>query len=187
MEHYWIAKEDNASTTSKLHSHHHHHSNFDEHRMTLITSEGKDGWRAELRQYLKNHPKDVGKDTDVVKWWQVGSYQFISHSIHLLSPWIMSIGSHPQIPHPRKNCPQHPRCPSLIHPLWMTFLCCKTCRNRPLFMPQLWALWTASNHEVCVEGECSRSNGMEFWWDWNSGFEGVWGPSCSGQQNSGLG
>ena len=45
-------------------------SDFDRHRLALLSSRGKDeGYQAELQRYLKDLPADVTKD--IVKWWQV--------------------------------------------------------------------------------------------------------------------
>jgi hypothetical protein len=47
-------------------------SEFDRHRLMLLSSQVEgEGWRAELRSYLKDMPADVTKDTDIVEWWQV--------------------------------------------------------------------------------------------------------------------
>jgi hypothetical protein len=34
----------------------------------------KEGWALELRQYLKDRPANVKKDTDIVQWWQASSF-----------------------------------------------------------------------------------------------------------------
>lgn len=46
-------------------------SEFDRHRQSLITEDEDEGWKAELRRYLKSVPAEVTKDTDIVTWWQV--------------------------------------------------------------------------------------------------------------------
>jgi hypothetical protein len=46
-------------------------SEFDRHRLTLVSEEQEEGWQAEIRRYLKDLPVNVTKDTDVVAWWQV--------------------------------------------------------------------------------------------------------------------
>ena len=46
-------------------------SEFDRHRLTLVSDEQEEGWQAEIRRYLKDLPANVTKDTDVVEWWQV--------------------------------------------------------------------------------------------------------------------
>ena len=47
-------------------------SEFDRHRLALLSSQDEDeGWQSEMRQYLKDLPADVTKETDIVKWWQV--------------------------------------------------------------------------------------------------------------------
>ncbi|KAF5378162.1 hypothetical protein D9615_007596 [Tricholomella constricta] len=43
-------------------------SEFDRHRLTLLTDE-TDNWQSELRRYLKDVPADVTRDTDIVAWW----------------------------------------------------------------------------------------------------------------------
>ena len=48
-------------------------SEFDHHHHTLLLGQEGEGWQAELRQYLKDMPTDVTKDTDIMKWWQVSS------------------------------------------------------------------------------------------------------------------
>ncbi|KAG6912815.1 hypothetical protein DXG01_011796 [Tephrocybe rancida] len=35
----------------------------------LLTQKGEDGWQAELSRYLRDVPKDVDADTDIVSWW----------------------------------------------------------------------------------------------------------------------
>jgi len=54
-------------------------SEFDHHRLTLVSGQEGDGWRAELRQYLKDMPANVTKDTDIVEWWQVRSWLQYAH------------------------------------------------------------------------------------------------------------
>ena len=55
-------------------------SEFDCHRIALIANQDKDeGWRSEMRRYLRDLPVDVMKDTDIVKWWQVCVAQSIVH------------------------------------------------------------------------------------------------------------
>ena len=47
-------------------------SEFDRHRLTLLSNQSEDeGWQSEMRQYLKDLPANVTKDTDIVEWWQV--------------------------------------------------------------------------------------------------------------------
>jgi len=45
----------------------------------LVSGQEGDGWRAELRQYLKDMPTNVTKDTDIVEWWQVRSSLQYAH------------------------------------------------------------------------------------------------------------
>jgi len=49
-------------------------SEFDHHRLTLLSGQVGEGWPAELHQYLKDMPANVTKDTDIVEWWQVRSW-----------------------------------------------------------------------------------------------------------------
>jgi hypothetical protein len=46
-------------------------SEFDRHRLTLVSEEQEEGWQAEIRRYLKDLPANVTKDTNIVAWWQV--------------------------------------------------------------------------------------------------------------------
>jgi hypothetical protein len=46
-------------------------SEFYKHHETLLTGDAAEGWASELRRYLGSMQRDVKKDTDVVKWWQV--------------------------------------------------------------------------------------------------------------------
>jgi len=48
-------------------------SEYDKHRETLLSDDAEEGWASELRRYLKTMQRDVKKDTDIVKWWQVSS------------------------------------------------------------------------------------------------------------------
>ena len=50
-----------------------HASEFDKHRETLLSDDAEEGWAPELRRYTKTMQRDVKKDTDIVKWWQVSS------------------------------------------------------------------------------------------------------------------
>jgi len=49
-------------------------SEFDCHRLTLLSGQAGEGWQAELHRYLKDMPANVTKDTDIVEWWQVRSW-----------------------------------------------------------------------------------------------------------------
>src|SRR5271168_4258583 len=51
-------------------------SEFDKHRETLLSDDAEEGWAPELRRYIKTMQRDVKKDTDIVKWWQVSSSCF---------------------------------------------------------------------------------------------------------------
>jgi hypothetical protein len=46
-------------------------SDFDKHRISLLTADVEEGWAAELRRYLGTMQREVKKDTDLVEWWQV--------------------------------------------------------------------------------------------------------------------
>ena len=46
-------------------------SKFDKLRERLLTDDAEEGWALELRRYLGTMQRDVTKDTDLVKWWQV--------------------------------------------------------------------------------------------------------------------
>jgi len=58
-------------------------SEFDKHRETLLSDDAEEGWAPELRRYLKTMQRDVKKDTDIVKWWQVRYY--VSKDFYLLT------------------------------------------------------------------------------------------------------
>jgi hypothetical protein len=49
-------------------------SDFERHRQSLLREKldtGGDGWRAEVRKYLKTLEVEVSPKTDIVRWWQV--------------------------------------------------------------------------------------------------------------------
>lgn len=46
-------------------------SEFDKHRISLLTADVEEGWASELRRYLDTMQREVKKDTDLVEWWQV--------------------------------------------------------------------------------------------------------------------
>ena len=46
-------------------------SEYDKHRLTLLSNDAEEGWASELRRYLGQVQHDVKKDTDIVEWWQV--------------------------------------------------------------------------------------------------------------------
>jgi hypothetical protein len=48
-------------------------SEYDRQRETLISDDLEEGWASELRRYLGVVQRDVKKDTDLVKWWQVSN------------------------------------------------------------------------------------------------------------------
>jgi hypothetical protein len=49
-------------------------SEFDKHRLTLLTADVEEGWASELRRYLGTMQREVKKDTDLVEWWQVNIF-----------------------------------------------------------------------------------------------------------------
>jgi hypothetical protein len=49
-------------------------SEYDKHRISLLTADVEEGWASELRRYLGTMQRDVKKDTDLVEWWQVIYY-----------------------------------------------------------------------------------------------------------------
>lgn len=49
-------------------------SEYDRYRQSLINKDDDEGWASELRRYKNDHPVDVTKDTDIVRWWQVCSF-----------------------------------------------------------------------------------------------------------------
>jgi len=46
-------------------------SEYDKHRLQLLSNDTEEGWASELRRYLGKVQDDVEKDTDIVEWWQV--------------------------------------------------------------------------------------------------------------------
>ena len=63
-------------------------SEFDHHRrhlmqQSLLSNSG--GCAAELRRYLSDHPSDVMKDTDIIKWWLVGVFFLFMHAMVLIT------------------------------------------------------------------------------------------------------
>lgn len=54
-------------------------SEYDRQREALLSDDLEEGWASELRRYLGVVQRDVKKDTDLVKWWQVSDL-FISYS-----------------------------------------------------------------------------------------------------------
>jgi hypothetical protein len=76
MEQYWKTRPTNSRTmpTNSLDNIVPNYesilSEFDRHRLALLTNqdEEEEGWQPEMRQYLKELPANVKKDTDIVKW-----------------------------------------------------------------------------------------------------------------------
>jgi hypothetical protein len=60
-------------------------SEYDRHRLTLLSNDVDEGWTSELRRYLGTVQHDVGKDTDIVEWWQVSSETATNILAHNLS------------------------------------------------------------------------------------------------------
>jgi hypothetical protein len=46
-------------------------SEYDRHRLTLLSEGVGEDWQIELRRYLQAIPSDVTRDTDIVAWWAV--------------------------------------------------------------------------------------------------------------------
>ncbi|GLB45657.1 hypothetical protein LshimejAT787_2500490 [Lyophyllum shimeji] len=46
-------------------------SDFEQHRRKLVGREANEGWEAELQRYLKDRPRGLVADMDIVSWWQV--------------------------------------------------------------------------------------------------------------------
>jgi hypothetical protein len=59
-------------------------SEYDLHRITLLTDDVEEGWAAELRRYLGTMQGEVEKNTDIVEWWQV-SFIDIRLSLYFLN------------------------------------------------------------------------------------------------------
>ena len=56
-------------------------SEFDRHhRLLLVQSAGSraEGWATELCRYLGDLPADVNKETNIVDWWAVSTYFYLS-------------------------------------------------------------------------------------------------------------
>jgi hypothetical protein len=47
-------------------------SEYDRHRLALLSDDAEEGWASELRRYLSQVQHDIEKHTDIVEWWQVG-------------------------------------------------------------------------------------------------------------------
>lgn len=67
-------------------------SEYDRQREALLSDDLEEGWASELRRYLGVVQRDVKKDTDLVKWWQVSDL-FISYS----SLTVNSLQDHAQL------------------------------------------------------------------------------------------
>jgi hypothetical protein len=52
-------------------------SEYDKHRLALLSDDTEEGWASELRRYLSQVQHDVEKYTDIVEWWQVGFVTYI--------------------------------------------------------------------------------------------------------------
>jgi hypothetical protein len=57
-------------------------SEYDKHRLTLLSDDAEEGWASELRRYLGKVQHDVEKDTDIVEWWQVSFESSTNISAH---------------------------------------------------------------------------------------------------------
>jgi hypothetical protein len=81
-------------------------SEFDKHRMTLLSNDAEEGWASELRRYLSTMQWDVKKDTDIIDWWQVSRFA-CSHCNLLKRSYI---GPRSTLPNTRAHCAG---CPSV--------------------------------------------------------------------------
>jgi hypothetical protein len=62
-------------------------SEYDKHRLTLLSNDAEEGWASELRRYLGQVQHDVKKDTDIVEWWQVSfEYHNDQYQTHHFEP-----------------------------------------------------------------------------------------------------
>ena len=63
-------------------------SEFDHHHRNLVQSlpSTAGGCAAECHCYLSDHPSDVMKDTDIVKWWLVRCFLLYIHTL-LITPY----------------------------------------------------------------------------------------------------
>lgn len=52
-------------------------SDFDRYRRSLVALEEDEGWQSELRRYLKDMPADVTAETDIIRYWQVCSFNLL--------------------------------------------------------------------------------------------------------------
>ncbi|KAM6492459.1 hypothetical protein JOM56_012183 [Amanita muscaria] len=80
MEKYWIPKPSTSNTIASTSASaitvarrsNCRRTTFDEHRKSLLGSEGDNGWRGELRQYL-GKVWELDKEIDIIAWWQASS------------------------------------------------------------------------------------------------------------------
>lgn len=80
MSEYWTTRPQRAgpSTTppsSPINVQDSFVSEYDRHRMRLISEGADEEWQLELRRYLQNMPTDVTRDTDIVAWWSVRAHR----------------------------------------------------------------------------------------------------------------
>jgi hypothetical protein len=52
-------------------------SEYDRHRLLLVTKGVDEEWQLELRRYLQDMSSDVTRDTDIIIWWSVSHIAFI--------------------------------------------------------------------------------------------------------------
>lgn len=102
-------------------------SEFDRHRLTLLTEATDSEWQSELRRYLRDVPADVTRDTDIVAWWSVRQICLI----HSQSVLTSIIGPREDLPHPCTHCPRHPPKPSVVRSMRTCFLRRQVNRYRP--------------------------------------------------------
>jgi hypothetical protein len=62
-------------------------SKFDKHHETLLSEDTEEAWASELRRYLGTMQRDVTKQTDIVKWWQISKLKLINLIVYL--PYIL--------------------------------------------------------------------------------------------------
>jgi hypothetical protein len=86
-------------------------SDFDRLRQTLLKKgTAAETWGAEVRRYLNEVEADVTKDTDIVKWWEVWSSNFMPVSLWL----TIYLGTCTNVPNSRQDRSRHPPLPSIL-------------------------------------------------------------------------
>lgn len=59
-------------------------SEYDKHRLALLSNDAEEGWASELRRYLSKVQHDAEKDMDIVEWWQV-SFETATNILYISS------------------------------------------------------------------------------------------------------